>query len=515
MATREQQRQQVQQQEQLKLYDAKMEIPPKVKLPQLQTKMLIDNKWVDPKSRKTFATINPATGEKICDVAEAHTEDVDWAVQSAKKAFRSWSQTTGAERAKLLFRLSELLDQHKEEIAAVESLDNGKPYATHSLKIDLPLAINTYRYYAGWADKIQGKTIPVSGPFHAYSLLQPIGVVGSIIPWNFPLVMQAWKIAPALAAGCTVVLKPSDKTPLSALLVGQLIVDAGFPPGVVNILPGHGREIGKALGCHMDVAKVAFTGSTAVGRKILKYAAKSNLKRTTLELGGKSPNIVFDDCDFEKTAATSLEGVYMNAGQCCCAGTRLLVQDTIYDKFVDRLRELSMERKVGNPFREDTEQGPVIDEEQFNRIMEYIKVGKNEGAKLVSGGYRVGDKGYFIAPTIFADVDDNMRISREEIFGPVLVVEKFSTIDEAIEKANNTTYGLGGSVFTEDIKKYLYVSKNIEAGIVWVNCYNVLEAALPFGGFKESGIGRELGEEGLHNYLEHKSVCVAMDHCAE
>lgn len=494
----------------LRLHDPDMKMPSDKKFPQLKTKMLINNKWVDPKSNKTFATINPATGQKICDVAEAHTEDVDTAVQAAKRAFPSWSKTSGTERARLLNRLAQLMEEHLDEIALVETLDNGKPYATHSKKFDLPLAINTYRYYAGWADKIQGKTIPVSGPYHSYSLLQPIGVVGSIIPWNFPLVMQAWKIAPALAAGCTVVLKPSDKTPLSALLVGQLIIEAGFPPGVVNILPGHGREIGQALACHMDVAKVAFTGSTAVGRKILQYAAESNLKRTTLELGGKSPNIVFDDCDFEKAVAVSLEGVYMNSGQTCCAGTRLLVQDTIYDKFVNRLQELATKRKIGNPFNDETEQGPVIDEEQFNRVMDYIKVGKQEGARLVAGGYQVGDKGYFIAPTIFADVDDNMRICKEEIFGPVLVVEKFSSIDEAIEKANNTTYGLGGSVFTQDTRKYLKVSEAIEAGIVWVNCYNVLDAALPFGGWKESGIGRELGEEGIHNYLEHKSVCVAL-----
>jgi aldehyde dehydrogenase (NAD+) len=322
--------------------------------------------------------------------------------------------------------------------------------------------------------------------------------------------MQAWKLAPALSAGCTVVLKPSDKTPLSALYVGQLIIEAGFPPGVVNILPGHGREIGDTLTHHMDVAKVAFTGSTAIGRKVLQAAAESNMKRTTLELGGKSPNIVFADCDFEQTVATSLEGVYMNAGQCCCAGTRLLVQDTIYDKFINRLAELATQRKIGNPFNDETEQGPVIDEEQFNRIMDYIKVGKQEGARLVAGGYQVGDKGYFIAPTIFVDVDDNMRISKEEIFGPVLVVEKFSSMDEAIEKANNTNYGLGGSVFTQDSKKYLKVSQELEAGIIWVNCYNVMKASLPFGGWKESGIGRELGEEGLHSYLEHKSVCVAL-----
>jgi aldehyde dehydrogenase (NAD+) len=492
-----------------KLIDESMKIDKK--LPELQTKMLVDNRWVDAVSGKTFATINPATGEKICDVAEAHGEDVERAVQAAKRAFPSWSHKTGVERARLLNKLADLIEQNLDEISALETLDNGKPFATHSKKFDVPLAIKTYRYYAGWADKVMGKTIPVDGPYHAYSLCQPIGVVGAIIPWNFPLVMQAWKLAPALAAGCTVVLKPSDKTPLSALRVGQLFIDAGFPPGVVNIITGHGREIGKALACHKDVSKVAFTGSTAVGRKILKYSAKSNLKKTTLELGGKSPNIVFDDCDFEKTAATSLEGVYMNSGQTCCAGTRLLVQDTIYDKMVNRLGQLAKERTIGNPFDPQTDQGPVIDEEQFNRIMDYIKVGKQEGARLITGGHRVGDRGYFIAPTIFADVNENMRISKEEIFGPVLVIEKFTTIDDAIRLANNTTYGLGGSVFTKDTKKYLKVTQEVEAGIMWVNCYNVLDAALPFGGWKESGVGRELGEEGLRNYLEHKSVCVSLE----
>jgi aldehyde dehydrogenase (NAD+) len=504
-ATRQQQ-----QQPELKLFDPDMRIPDKTRVPRLQTKLLINNRWVDPRANKTFGTINPATGETICQVAEAHAEDVDLAVQAAKNAFPAWSRTPGTERARLLHRLAQLIEERQDEIAAIESLDSGKPYTSHVKKFDLPLAVNTYRYYAGWADKIQGKTIPVAGPYHAYSLLQPVGVVGAIIPWNFPLVMQAWKLAPALSAGCTVVLKPSDKTPLSALYVGQLIIEAGFPPGVVNILPGHGREIGDTLTHHMDVAKVAFTGSTAIGRKVLQAAAESNMKRTTLELGGKSPNIVFADCDFEQTVATSLEGVYMNAGQCCCAGTRLLVQDTIYDKFINRLAELATQRKIGNPFNDETEQGPVIDEEQFNRIMDYIKVGKQEGARLVAGGYQVGDKGYFIAPTIFVDVDDNMRISKEEIFGPVLVVEKFSSLDEAIEKANNTNYGLGGSVFTQDSKKYLKVSQELEAGIIWVNCYNVMKASLPFGGWKESGIGRELGEEGLHSYLEHKSVCVAL-----
>jgi aldehyde dehydrogenase (NAD+) len=492
-----------------KLFDSDMRI--NKQLPGLISKLLINNEWVDSASRKTFATFNPATGEKICDVAEAHVEDVDRAVRAAKRAFPKWSKTTGAERGKLLNALADLMEKHINELAAVETLDNGKPFATHSKKFDLPLAIRTYRYYAGWADKIMGETIPLPGSYHAYSLLQPVGVVGAIIPWNFPLVMQAWKLAPALAAGCTVVLKPSDKTPLSALLVGKLFIDAGFPPGVVNIITGHGREIGKALACHMDVAKVAFTGSTAVGRKLLKYCARSNLKKSTLELGGKSPNIIFDDCDFDKTVAISLEGVYMNSGQTCCAGTRVLVQDTIYEKFINKLAEMAQGRKIGNPFNDETEQGPVIDEEQFKRVMEYIKIGKQEGARLVTGGYRVGDKGFFIAPTIFADVDDNMRICKEEIFGPVLVVEKFSTIDEAIEKANDTPYGLGGSVFSKDSKTCLRVSNEIEAGIVWVNCYNVLDAALPFGGWKVSGLGRELGKEGILSYLEFKSVCVASE----
>jgi aldehyde dehydrogenase (NAD+) len=363
-----------------KLFDPEMRIDKQ--LPGLITKLLINNKWVDAASGKTFATINPATGEKICDVAEAHTEDVNRAVQAAKAAFPKWSKTSGVERGRLLNKLADLIEQHADELAAVETLDNGKPFATHSKKFDLPLAIRTYRYYAGWADKIMGETIPLAGNYHAYSLLQPVGVVGAIIPWNFPLVMQAWKLAPALAAGCTVVLKPSDKTSLSALKVGKLFIDAGFPPGVVNIITGHGREIGKDLACHMEVAKVAFTGSTAVGRKLLKYCAKSNLKKSTLELGGKSPNIVFDDCDFEKTVATSLEGVYMNSGQTCCAGTRVLVQDTIYEKFVDKLAEMAQGRKIGNPFNDETEQGPVIDEEQFNRVMEYIRLASKKAQGL-------------------------------------------------------------------------------------------------------------------------------------
>lgn len=477
----------------------------------LQTRMLINNEWVNAISGKTFPTINPCTEEKIADIPEANEEDVKRAVKAAKEAFKSWSKTSGYERSRLLIKVAELIENNADEIAMLESLDNGKPLETHSKLIDVPLSVQCFRYYAGWADKLQGKTIPIEGPYHAMTFHEPVGVVGQIIPWNFPLMMLAWKLAPALACGCTCVLKPSDKTPLSALRVGELFIEAGFPKGVVNIITGHGSEIGKVLALNPDVDKVAFTGSTDVGKKIMKYSAKSNLKKVTLELGGKSPNIVLDDCDFDKTVTTSVEACYMNAGQCCCAGTRLLVQDTIYDKFVQKCAEAAKERKVGNPFLKETQQGPVIDEGQFKRILEYIDIGKKEGARLVCGGNRIGDKGYFIEPTIFADVTDKMRICKEEIFGPVLVIEKFSTMEEAIEKANNTIFGLAAAIFTKDVQKYIKLMKDLQAGTVWINCYNVLDSALPFGGYKQSGIGRELGEYCLSNYLQVKSVCVNIE----
>eukprot|EP01027_Heterolobosea_sp_BB2_P006902 GEZU01010340.1.p1 GENE.GEZU01010340.1~~GEZU01010340.1.p1 ORF type:complete len:384 (-),score=167.56 GEZU01010340.1:605-1756(-) len=368
-----------------------------------------------------------------------------------------------------------------------------------------------YRYYAGWADKLQGKTIPVNGNYFSYTRHEPVGVVGQIIPWNFPLLMQAWKLGPALAAGCTVVMKPAEQTPLTALRVGELIIEAGFPPGVVNILPGYGPTAGQAIARHMDVDKIAFTGSTEVGRLMHKYSQESNLKRVTLELGGKSPNIIFADANLDQAIAAAHSGLFFNMGQCCCAGSRVFVEESIYDKFVEKSVEAARKRKVGDAFAKGVESGAQIDQEQFDKILSYIESGKQEGAKLMCGGKRLGDKGFFIEPTVFADVKDDMKIAREEIFGPVMSIIKFKTIEEVIERANNSNYGLAAAVFTKDITKAINVSNGLRAGTVWVNCYNVFDSAQPFGGYKESGHGRELGEYGLMNYLEVKAVCINLD----
>jgi aldehyde dehydrogenase (NAD+) len=474
-----------------------------------QTKLLIDGKWVNAASGKTFETLNPSTGEVIAHVAEADKADVDKAVDAARRAFETgaWSQAPASERGRLLHRLADLVEQNKEELAALETLDNGKPISD-SLNADLPLTIACYRYYAGWADKIHGKTIPVNGPYFCYTRHEPVGVVGQIIPWNFPLLMQSWKLGPALACGCTVVMKPAEQTPLSALRVGELIMEAGFPPGVVNLLPGYGPTAGQAISRHMGIDKVAFTGSTEVGHLIMEAAAQTNLKRVTLELGGKSPNIVFADTDIDAAAQGSHFGLFFNQGQCCCAGSRLFVEQSIHDKFVDKLMSLTKNRKVGDPFDPSTEQGPQVSDEQFQKVMSYIDAGKREGAKLLCGGKRVGDRGYFISPTIFDDVKDDMKISREEIFGPVMSVIPFKNIDEVVRRANNTNYGLAAAVWTKDVSKAHAIANKLRAGTVWVNCYDVFDAAAPFGGFKQSGIGRELGEYGLANYTEVKTVTI-------
>ncbi len=473
------------------------------------TKLLIDGKWVNSTRGKTFETINPATGEVITDVQEADKADVDKAVEAARKAFESgpWSKTSATQRGELLHKLADLIEENKKELAALETLDNGKPIAD-SLNADLPLTIACYRYYAGWADKIHGKTIPVNGPYFCYTRHEPVGVVGQIIPWNFPLLMQAWKLAPALACGCTSVLKPAEQTPLTALRVGELILEAGFPPGVVNILPGFGPTAGQAIARHNGIDKVAFTGSTEVGHLIMEAAAQTNLKRVTLELGGKSPNIVFADTDLDAAAQGSHFGLFFNQGQCCCAGSRLFVEQSIHDKFVEKILAMTKKRKVGDPMDPTTEQGPQVSEEQFQKVMGYIDSGKKEGAQMLCGGKRVGDRGYFIAPTIFDDVRDNMKIAREEIFGPVMSVIPFKTIDEVVRRANNTTYGLAAAVWTRDVTKAHSIANALRAGTVWVNCYDVFDAAAPFGGFKMSGIGRELGEYGLANYTEVKTVTV-------
>jgi aldehyde dehydrogenase (NAD+) len=473
--------------------------------------MLIGGKWLDSASGKTFPTINPATGETICQVAEGDRADIDLAVGAARKAFEEgpWPRLSAAERGRLLHRLADLIEKNQEELAALESLDNGKPYRD-SLLIDLPSTVKTYRYYAGWADKIHGKTIPVEGDFFCYTRHEPVGVVGQIIPWNFPLLMQAWKWGPALATGCTMVLKPAEQTPLTALRVAALAQEAGFPDGVINVVPGYGPTAGAALSGHKDVDKVAFTGEYLTGQLIMEAAAKSNLKRVTLELGGKSPNVVFADADLDAAVEGAYFGLFFNQGQCCCAGSRLFVEEKIHDQFVDRMLKKAKTRRVGDPFDPATEQGPQVSQEQYDRVMGYIEAGKKEGAKLLCGGKRVGDKGFFIEPTVFDDVQDEMKIAREEIFGPVMNILKFKNVDEVIRRGNNTFYGLAAAVWTRDIAKAHRLASALRAGTVWINCYDVFDPAAPFGGYKMSGQGRELGEYALEAYTEVKTVYVSL-----
>ncbi|HTV48068.1 MAG TPA: aldehyde dehydrogenase family protein [Phycisphaerae bacterium] len=486
-------------------------VPQPAKVKVHQTKMLIDGKWVDSVSGRTFETINPTTGEPIARVAEGEKADVDKAVAAARKAFDKgpWRKISARERGKLINKLADLIEKHQEELAQLETLDNGKPI-NDSRAADLPLTIDCYRYYAGWADKIEGKTIPINGPYFCYTRHEPVGVVGQIIPWNFPLLMQAWKWGPALAAGCTIVLKPAEQTPLTALRVGELAMEAGFPPGVINIVPGFGETAGAAISEHMDVDKVAFTGSTEVGKLIQQAAGRSNLKRVTLELGGKSPNIVFADADLDAAIEGSHFGLFFNQGQCCCAGSRLFVESKVHDEFVQRMLTRVRKTKVGDPFSTDTNQGPQVSQEQFDKVMGYIESGKKSGAKMLTGGKRCGTHGYFIEPTIFAEVNDGMQIAQEEIFGPVMSIIPFKDIDEVITRGNKSMYGLAAAVWTRDISKAHRMAAELRAGTVWINCYDVFDAAAPFGGFKMSGIGRELGEYALRNYTEVKTVTVAM-----
>src|SRR5580658_3634460 len=472
------------------------------------TKLLIDNRWIPAESGKTFATVNPATGEEICQVAEADAADVEKAVKAARAAFEGpWRKMRASERGRMLYRLADLIEKNADQLARLESLDNGKPLSI-AKAVDVAKTVACYRYFAGWADKVQGKTIPIDGDFFCYTRHEPIGVIGQIIPWNYPMLMQAWKLAPALATGNTVMMKPAEQTPLTALRIGELIVEAGFPAGVVNLLPGFGPTAGAAIARHMDVDKVAFTGSTEVGHLIMEAAAQTNLKRVTLELGGKSPNIVFADADMDQAIEGSHFALFFNQGQCCCAGSRTFVEEKAYDEFVEKSVARARKRTVGNPFAPTTEQGPQVDDAQFDKVMGYIDSGRSEGAKLVCGGDRVGDRGYFVQPTVFADVQDNMKIAEEEIFGPVMSVIPFKTIDEVVTRANRTTYGLAAAVWTRDIKKAHAIANSVRAGTVWVNCYNVLDTRAPFGGFKQTGIGHELGEYGLQQYNEVKTVTI-------
>jgi len=472
--------------------------------------MLINGKWVNSASGKTFPSYNPATGEVLAQVAEGDKEDINRAVAAARAAFETgpWRKLTPSERGRLMWKLGDLIEKHNEELAQLESLDNGKP-VTVARVADVPLAADLFRYMAGWATKIEGNTIPISsrhGKFLAYTLREPVGVAGQIIPWNFPLLMAAWKLGPALAAGCCVVLKPAEQTPLTALRLGELIQEAGIPDGVVNVVPGYGETAGAALAAHPDVDKIAFTGSTEVG-KLIVHAAAGNLKKVSLELGGKSPNIVFDDADLDNTIPGAAMAIFFNHGQCCCAGSRLYVEQKQFDKVVDGVSQIASKIKVGPGMESTTEMGPLVSEEQLNRVCGYLESGFSEGAKATAGGSRQGEKGYFVKPTVLVNTNDKMKVVREEIFGPVVTAIPFKDVDDLIAKANNTEYGLAAGVWTRDIKKAHRTAAALRAGTVWINCYNVFDAALPFGGYKQSGWGREMGHEVLEMYTEVKSVC--------
>jgi len=471
--------------------------------------IFINNEFRPSISGKVFETVNPSTGEVICEVAEGDAADVDVAVKAAVEAFRfgsEWRRKDACDRGELLNKLADLMERDRTYLASLETLDNGKPYFM-SYMADLALSIKCYRYYAGWADKNHGKTIPIRGDYVCFTRHEPVGVAGQIIPWNFPLLMQAWKLGPALACGCTVVMKLAEQTPLSGLYVAQLIAEAGFPPGVVNVIPGYGPTAGAAIAKHPLVDKVAFTGSTEIGKVVATDAAQSNLKRVTLELGGKSPLVVLKDADLDHAIETAHFGLFFNQGQCCCAGTRIFVESAIYDEFVERSTERAKKRTVGDPFG-SAEQGPQIDATQMGKILQLIETGNAQGARMTTGGKRVGEKGYFVEPTVFADVTDNMTIAKEEIFGPVMQIMKFQDMDEIIHRANLTEYGLAASVFTKDIEKAMHIAQGVRAGNVWVNCYDVFDAAAPFGGYKMSGNGRELGEYGLENYTEVKNITI-------
>lgn len=472
--------------------------------------LYINGEFVESKSQKTFETYNPATGEVLANVFEAGPEDIDLAVKAARRAFDEgpWSKMSAAKRSRLMYKLADLMEENSAELAQLETLDNGKPIR-ETTNADIPLAVEHMRYYAGWSTKIVGQTIPVSGPFFNYTRHEAVGVVGQIIPWNFPLLMAMWKLGAALATGCTVVLKPAEQTPLSALYLAELIEEAGFPAGVVNIVPGFGETAGQPLVDHPLVDKIAFTGSTEVGKMIMKRASKT-LKRVTLELGGKSPNIILPDADLTKAIPGALNGVMFNQGQVCCAGSRVFIQKKQFDNVVADMVSHAKNIKQGAGIHADTEIGPLVSTEQQNRVLGYIEKGVSEGAQLLVGGEKPQEQGYFVSPTIFADVRDEMTIAKEEIFGPVISALPYEDLDELINRANNSEYGLAAGVWTRDIANAHYVASKLRAGTVWVNCYNAFDAASPFGGYKQSGMGREMGSYALNNYTEVKSVWVSM-----
>lgn len=486
-----------------------VELPNGIKYEQ-PTGLFINNEFVPSRQGKVFSVINPSTEEEITEVYEAREDDVDIAVDAAQKAFNSeWRHADPATRGKALYNLAELIEENAETLAGIESLDNGKALA--NARGDVSLVAKYIRSSAGFADKIYGRIIETGSSHFSYSRREPLGVCGQIIPWNFPLLMWSWKIGPALATGNTVVLKPAEATPLSALFASKLVKEAGIPAGVVNIVPGFGKIVGEKISRHPKIKKIAFTGSTATGRVIMKNAAESNLKKVTLELGGKSPNIVFNDADVSTAVANISFGIFYNSGEVCCAGSRVYVQEGIYDKVLEAFKKDALAVKVGNPFDEEVFQGAQTSQMQVDKILDYVKLGQQEGAKLITGGERVEGKGYFIKPTIFSDVEEDMRIVKEEIFGPVVTVTKFKTVDEVIEMANNSEYGLAAGLHTTDVNKAVDVSNRLKAGTVWVNTYNAFHPMVPFGGYNQSGIGKEMGAEALDNYTQVKAVRIKIE----
>lgn len=474
--------------------------------------LFIDGQWVDAVSGKTFTTPNPATGENLAEVSEADKADIDKAVNAARRAFEGkWSKMSARDRGRILYKLSKLIEEHSAELAALETADNGKPIK-ESTYVDLPQVAENFEYFAGWATKIEGETIPVPGQMFNYTLREPVGVCGQIIPWNFPLLMAAWKLAPALAAGNTVVLKPAEQTPVTAMELGKLIQEAGFPEGVVNIVPGYGETAGAALAAHPGIDKIAFTGSTEVG-KLIARAAAENLTKVSLELGGKAPNIVFADADMDQAVNGAMMGIFFNQGQVCCAGSRLFVEEKVKEEFLGRLKERASRINVGDPMDKSTQMGPQVSEEQLSRIKSYVDIAQKEGATMLAGGESPAlegafQKGYFFQPTIFSDVKNQMRVAQEEIFGPVVSVITFQDEDDLIKQANDTIFGLSAGLWTRDITRAHRFAKEIKAGVVWINTFNMFNAASPFGGFKQSGYGREMGKHALEMYTHVKSVWV-------
>src|ERR1700678_2532670 len=480
-------------------------------------KLLINGKWISAASGKTFEVKNPATSRTSAHAAEGDKADIDAAVQAARHAFDAgpWPAMTPSQRSKVIWRIGDLISKYADELAELESIDNGKPMAV-ARAADVPLAADIFQYMAGWCTKIEGKTIPLSVlytpgvQYHSYTRPEPIGVVGQIIPWNFPLLMAAWKLAPALATGCTVVLKVAEETPLSALRLGEIILEAGIPPGVVNFITGFGETAGAALAAHPGVDKVAFTGSTEVGRLIVQAAAR-DLKHVSLELGGKSPNIILKDADLDVAIPGAANAIFFNHGQCCCAGSRLFVQEKSYDRVLEGVSNAARAIRVGPGLNPQSEMGPLVSKVQFDRVTGFLRSGKEEGARTVTGGKRHGETGYFVEPTVLDGTSDKMRVYQEEIFGPVVTVMPFKDVDdELIRRANDTVYGLAAGLWTSNIKRAHRIANQLRAGTVWGNCYNIFDAAMPFGGYKQSGWGGEMGSEVLKNYLETKSVCMSI-----